>query len=71
MQERNGLYSLVLIEISKDYKSIFNLTSCGLIIEVEALRKRTDVTKCHRCQWYEHVKETTMEVYGTQKLKRT
>lgn len=44
MEGKNVPYPLVLIEISKEYKS--SLVAGGLKIEVEALRKRANVVQC-------------------------
>lgn len=56
MKGKNGLPApLVLVEISRDYKSIFNLTEvCGLAIKVESLRTRTEIVQCHKCQLFGH-----------------
>lgn len=49
---------LVLIELSKDYKSIFDLKKCcGLDISVESLKVRQDIMQCHRCQLFGHAQK--------------
>lgn len=49
---------LVLIEIGRKYKSIYNITACcGLSITVEPLKTKTSVTQCHRCQLYGGVRK--------------
>lgn len=56
MKGKNGLPApLVLIEINRDYKSIYNITECcGLDIKVEPLRTRNAVIQCHKCQMFGH-----------------
>ncbi|GJQ69117.1 hypothetical protein Trydic_g18452 [Trypoxylus dichotomus] len=46
---------LVLIEIDRLYKSIYNITDCcGLAVKVEALRTRNLIVQCHKCQMFGH-----------------
>lgn len=48
----------VLVEISKDYKSIFNLKKCcGLDVTVESLKNKQDIIQCHRCQLFGHAQK--------------
>lgn len=56
MKGKNGHPApLVLIEIGRDYKSIYNLKECcGLDIKVESLRTRTEIVQCHKCQLFGH-----------------
>lgn len=47
---------LVLVQIGKEFKSIFNLKECcGLKITVESLKRRGDTVQCHKCQEFGHV----------------
>lgn len=50
---------LVLVEIDKEYKSIFtNLSQClGLEIQVESLKVKSEVAQCHKCQEFGHVQK--------------
>lgn len=46
---------LVLVEIAREYKSMYGLAECcGLDIKVEPLRTRTDIIQCHKCQLFGH-----------------
>ncbi|GJQ76915.1 hypothetical protein Trydic_g19871 [Trypoxylus dichotomus] len=46
---------LVLIEVSREYKSIYNIANyCGLTIIVEPLRTRSEIVQCHKCQMFSH-----------------
>ncbi|GJQ68700.1 hypothetical protein Trydic_g17236 [Trypoxylus dichotomus] len=46
---------LVLVEIDRLYKSIYNITDCcGLAVKVEALRTRNLIVQCHKCQMFGH-----------------
>ncbi|GJQ65689.1 hypothetical protein Trydic_g7775 [Trypoxylus dichotomus] len=46
---------LVLVEIDRLYKSIYNITDCcGLAVKVEALRTRNLIVQCHKCQMLGH-----------------
>lgn len=58
MRNRGNPSNMVLIEINKDYKSIYDLKSiCGLMVEVEPLRRRNSVVQCHRCQLFGHIQK--------------
>lgn len=56
MKGRNGLPApLVLLEISREYKSIYDLDECcGLMVKIESLRTRNAIIQCHRCQQFGH-----------------
>ncbi|GJQ83164.1 hypothetical protein Trydic_g19507 [Trypoxylus dichotomus] len=56
MKGRQGKPSpLVLVEIDRLYKSIYNITDCcGLAVKVEALRTRNLIVHCHKCQMFGH-----------------
>ncbi|GJQ65515.1 hypothetical protein Trydic_g7616 [Trypoxylus dichotomus] len=56
MKGRNGQPTpLVLIEVRREYKSIYNIANCcGLAIKVEPLRTRSEVVQCHKCQMFDH-----------------
>lgn len=72
MNGKNGLVPLVLIEIDREYKSIYNITNCcGLLIEVEPLNKKDTVTICHRCQMYGHVQMNCDNEYKCMKCGNT
>ncbi|GJQ67519.1 hypothetical protein Trydic_g8332 [Trypoxylus dichotomus] len=46
---------LVLVEIDRLYKSIYNITDCcGLAVKVQALRTRNLIVQCHKCQMFGH-----------------
>lgn len=47
---------LVLVEIDREYKSIYNKLHrvCGLSVSVESLRVKTEVIQCHKCQLFGH-----------------
>lgn len=46
---------LVLIELNKDYKSIYDLKFvCGLSIVAEPLKIKDSIIQCHRCQLFGH-----------------
>ncbi|GJQ86055.1 hypothetical protein Trydic_g22060 [Trypoxylus dichotomus] len=46
---------LVLVEIDRLYKSIYNITDCcGLAVKVEALRTRNLIVQCRKCQMFGH-----------------
>lgn len=47
---------LVLVEIDKAYKAIFTKLEfcCGLSVQVESLRIKTEIIQCHRCQMFGH-----------------
>ncbi|GJQ67692.1 hypothetical protein Trydic_g6725, partial [Trypoxylus dichotomus] len=57
MNGKNGRPApLVLLELSKEYKSIYELRQvCGLATQVEPLKTKTGVIQCHRCQLFGHV----------------
>lgn len=68
MKGKYGPAPLVLVEIHRDYKSIYSITNCcGLHIEVEPLRKKDTVTICHRCQAYGHVQKNCNNEYKCMK----
>lgn len=49
---------MVLIEIDREYKSIYNLTHCcGLTITAEPLKAKTGLIQCHRCQMFGHAQK--------------
>lgn len=49
---------LILIEIDREYKSIYNLSNCcGLSISVERLKAKSTVIQCHRCQIFNHTQK--------------
>ncbi|RZC41369.1 PRE C2HC and/or Herpes U47 domain containing protein [Asbolus verrucosus] len=49
---------MVIIEIKREYKSIYNIENInGLIIKVEALRSNGQNVQCHRCQLYGHIQK--------------
>ncbi|GJQ84759.1 hypothetical protein Trydic_g21160 [Trypoxylus dichotomus] len=50
---------LVLVEIDRLYKSIYNITDCcGLAVKVEALRIRNLIVQCHKCQMFGHTQSS-------------
>ncbi|GJQ65105.1 hypothetical protein Trydic_g3648 [Trypoxylus dichotomus] len=50
---------LVLVEIDRHYKSIYNITDCcGLAVKVEALRTRNLIVQCHKCQMFGHTQSS-------------
>lgn len=84
MKKNGAPIPLVLLEISREYKSIYSLTKCcGLVMEAEPLRTRTDIVQCHRFQLFGHMQRNCHiqhkcmkcgEQYSThecQKLKTT
>lgn len=55
MKRENGLPATpVLIEIHRDYKSIYITECCGLDIKLGHLRTRNAAIKCHKCQMFGH-----------------
>lgn len=59
MKGRKGETStLILIEINRKYKSIYNIKSIlGLNIKIELLRSKGENVQCYRCQQYGHVQK--------------
>lgn len=59
MNGKNGRPApLILVELKREYKSIYDLTNCcGLAISVEPLKTKTDVIQCHKCQLFGHVQK--------------
>lgn len=59
MKGKNGETStLILIEINRKYKSIYNIKSIlGLNIKIEPLRFKGENVQCHRCQRFGHVQK--------------
>lgn len=56
MKNRNGPMPLVVVEIAREYKSIYNISQCcGLAVEVTSYKNKTDIIQCHRCQLFGHV----------------
>jgi hypothetical protein len=46
---------LVLIELSKEQKAIFDITRvCNLSVKIESYRRKDMVSQCHRCQEFGH-----------------
>lgn len=47
---------MVLIDIDKEYKSIYTKVTecCGLAVTIEAMRVRDDIIQCHKCQAFGH-----------------
>lgn len=59
---------LVLIEISKNYKSIFNLKKCcGLDVIVESLKIKQETVQCHRCQLFGHAQKNCRDDFKCMK----
>lgn len=59
---------LVIVEIKKEYKSIFDLKHCcNLKIQVEPLRKRTGIIQCHKCQMFGHIQKNCFIQYKCMK----
>lgn len=56
MKGRDGLPApMILVEIAREYKSIYNLSSCcGLAVSTESLRSRSGIIQCHKCQSFGH-----------------
>lgn len=48
---------MVLVEIDKRYKSIYDYLTfvCGLRVRIESLRRKIGESQCYRCQRYGHV----------------
>lgn len=68
MNGRNGPAPLVLVEVDRQYKSIFNLrTICNLSITVEPLKKSRGIVQCHRCQLFGHVQRNCNSEYRCMK----
>lgn len=64
MGRNNQPAPLVLIEIERDYKSIYNLSNCcGLSITAEPLKTKTTVIQCHRCQMFGHAQKNCNAEY--------
>lgn len=59
MNNKNGFpMPMVIIEITKEYKSIYDIKDCcGLVIKVEPLRTRQGIIQCHKCQQYGHAQK--------------
>lgn len=58
MKLRAADAAMVLTEIIKEYKSVYDIKHlCGLAVEVEPLNKQKKVVQCHRCQLYGHIQK--------------
>lgn len=68
MNGRNGPMLLVLIEIPREYRSIYNIkTCCGLSLQIEPLKRKDNVTFCHRCLMFGHVQMNCNNEYSCMK----
>lgn len=64
MGRKNTPTPLVLVEIERHYKSIYNLNNCcGLSISVESLKSKTTIIQCHRCQMFGHAQKNCNAQY--------
>lgn len=71
MNNRRGKANMMLVEIAKDYKSIYDIkTCCYLTVEIEPLRKRTTIVQCHRCQLFGHIQRNCNADYRCMKCGR-
>lgn len=59
MKNRNAPMPLVLMEISGEYKSIYNTQHTqhcwGQVIKARPYRNQSAVVQCHRCQLFGHI----------------
>lgn len=70
--KRGTAIPLVIVEIDRQYKSIFNTTDCcGLAVTVESLRVRSGITQCHKCQLFGHVQKNCFMQYRCMKCGDT
>lgn len=68
MQCLTGPAPLMLVEIAREYKAIYDLTTCcNLSITVEPVHVRTDIVQCHRCQLFGHVQRNCNSNYKCMK----
>lgn len=59
---------LVLIEIGREYKSLYNIVQCcGLAVTVKPYQNKTEVIQCHRCQLIGHVQRNCSAQYKCMK----
>lgn len=64
MNGRRGPAPLVLIEIPREYSSIYQITKvCNLTVTTETLNNRTGIVQCHRCQLFGHVQKHCYSEY--------
>lgn len=64
MNGRRGPAPLVLIEIPREYSSIYQLKRiCNLTITTETLNNRNGIVQCHRCQLFGHVQKHCYSEY--------
>lgn len=55
---------LILIEIDRQYKSIYSLAKCcGLDVIVESLRPKAETIQCRRCQMFGHAQKNCNAEY--------
>lgn len=69
MQGRYGPTPLILMEVPKEYKSIYDLQHCcGLNVEVKPYELKKEVIQCHRCQLFGHVQRNCHAEYRCMKF---
>lgn len=55
MNKKGIPMQMILVQINKEYKSIYNLTNLlGLKIQIEPLKNKGFILQCHRCQIFGH-----------------
>lgn len=63
-KKENKPLEMVLIELKREYKSIYSLKKViGLDVTIESLKNRKPITQCHRCQLYGHVQSNCNAKY--------
>lgn len=68
MQGKHGPTPLVLVEVSKEYKSINELKHCcGLSVEVKPYELKKEIVQCHKCQLFGHVQRNCHAEYRCMK----
>lgn len=69
MKGKRGPMPMVLVEIGREYKSIYNQLKhcCGLAIQIEPLEKKSEIIQCHRCQLFGHIQKNCHANYRCMK----
>lgn len=58
MKGKTGPAPLVLVEVPREYNSIYKLTRCcNLTVKTETPNARPGIVQCHRCQLFGHVQK--------------
>lgn len=72
MGKNNRPAPLMLVEVAKEYKSIYNITfCCGLSVVVEPLRPKNEIIQCRRCQLFGHSQKNCHADYKCMKCSES